>query len=439
MHRDLRRSRLLAAAIWLTVLTPAAGAEAQPVTIPRFDFSFSNPGARSLGFGGAFAGLADDATAAYANPAGLVQLTDLEVSIEGRLWDRSPRFIFGGRLEGEPTGIGLDTHQGIAFGTDDSRDVGPSFASVVIPKGRWSFAVYGHQLAQFAIQADSQGFFLPEEDFFPHPVIGVRSPGSRESADLEVVTAGAAAAWRMNDRVSFGLGLIYSDVSLATSAVSYLADDDSEESLYGEISYLPERFFSSSVIAVEDTDVTVNAGALWRISERLSGGLFYRQGAEVEGISAFQYGPWELFPGGPVIEASFRNDAVLKVPDVAGAGLAYRSEDGRFTLATEVDHVSYSDLLRIVESEEHSVASNGYEDAWEYHFGAEYALLQSTPILAFRAGAWVERNGEARFEEGDVTHLSAGLGIATSIVQIDLAGDFSELGDTASLSLIYNF
>jgi hypothetical protein len=38
-----------------------------------------------------------------------------------------------------------------------------------------------------------------------------------------------------------------------------------------------------------------------------------------------------------------------------------------------------------------------------------------------------------------VTHLSAGLGIATSIGQIDLAGDFSELGDTASLSFIYNF
>lgn len=438
MHRGLRRNRLLAAAIWLTtVLAPAAGVKAQPLTIPRFDFSFSNPGARSLGFGGAFAGLADDATAAYANPAGLVQLTDLEVSVEGRLWDRSPRFIAGGRVDGEPTGIGLDTRRGIAFGTDESRDVGPSFASVVIPKGRWSFAVYGHQLAQFAIQADSQGFFL--EESYPLPLVGIRYPGSRESADLEVITAGAAAAWRVNDRVSFGLGLIYSDVSLATSTVSYLADDTSEEGLYGEISYLPERFFSSSVIAIEDTDVTVNAGALWRISERLSGGLFYRQGAEVEGISDFQYGPWEIFPGGPIIEGSFRNDALFKVPDVAGAGLAYRSKDGRFTLATEVDHVSYSDLLQIIDSEDHSAISNGYEDGWEYHFGAEYALLQSTPILAFRAGAWVERNGEARFEEGDVTHLSAGLGLATSIVQIDLAGDFSELGDTASLSFIYNF
>ena len=34
-------------------------------------FSFAPPGARSMALGGAFLGLADDATAAYANPAGL--------------------------------------------------------------------------------------------------------------------------------------------------------------------------------------------------------------------------------------------------------------------------------------------------------------------------------------------------------------------------------
>ena len=33
-----------------------------------------NPGARSIALGGAFAAIADDATAALANPAGLVQI-----------------------------------------------------------------------------------------------------------------------------------------------------------------------------------------------------------------------------------------------------------------------------------------------------------------------------------------------------------------------------
>src|SRR5215213_3170181 len=139
MHRE----RLLRWMSFLAVLCMAAGAEAQPQIIPRFDFSFSNPGARSLGFGGAFAALADDATAAYANPAGLVQLAEPEVSFETRFWSRSPSFIAGGRLDGEPTGIGIDTRRGLILGRDQSQDFGPSFASVVIPKGRWSFALYG--------------------------------------------------------------------------------------------------------------------------------------------------------------------------------------------------------------------------------------------------------------------------------------------------------
>jgi len=49
----------------------ASSAEAQLVS---FELSYSNPGARSLGFGGAFTAQADDATAAFANPSGLVRL-----------------------------------------------------------------------------------------------------------------------------------------------------------------------------------------------------------------------------------------------------------------------------------------------------------------------------------------------------------------------------
>src|SRR5437764_15363776 len=50
----------------------------------NFPFAFVNPGARSTGMGGAFIGLADDATASEANPAGLTILTKPEVSFEYR-------------------------------------------------------------------------------------------------------------------------------------------------------------------------------------------------------------------------------------------------------------------------------------------------------------------------------------------------------------------
>jgi hypothetical protein len=428
--REQRWKRRLASG-FLVILCTAAGAAAQPLTIPRFDFSFSNPGARSLGFGGAFAALADDATAAYANPAGLVQLTEPEASLEARYWSRSPSFIAGGRVDGTPTGIGIDTREGLLFERDHSRDFGPSFASVVIPKGRWSFAFFGHQLARFEIAAESQGFFF-EADPFSIPS-GPRFWGSRESVDLEVVTAGLAAGWRMTDELSFGLGIVYSDASLETRSEAFLPDDDSVQSQYGPLSFLPERRISRDVLIAEGSDVTINFGMLGRLSERLSAGLFYRQGAEVEGTLEAESGPAPLIPGFPPITEVVRSGAVFKVPSVAGGGLAWRSRDGRMTLASEVDHVGYEGLIQLDEE-----GSIGYQNAWEYHLGAEYALLRTTPIIAFRAGSWIEAYGDD-FKNESLTHLSAGVGIAGRSYQIDFAGDFSDEVNTASLSFIYNF
>lgn len=433
MTRDLRHRpwKSLAPAGVLAILCSAAGAVAQPLTVPRFDFSFSNPGARSLGFGGAFAALADDATAAYANPAGLVQLTGPEVSLEARHWDRSPSFLAGGRADGEPTGIELDTRDGLLFGRDHSQDFVPSFASVVVPKGRWSFALFGHQLARFEIEAESQGFFFEVDPFALPP--GPRFWATRETVDLEVVTAGLAAGWRMSDQLSFGLGIVVSDASLETHSEAFLPDDDSVQSQFGEISFLPERRISRDVLSASGTDVTVNAGMLGRISEQLSFGLFYRQGAEVSGTVEIELGPAPLFPDFPPVDETFRTGAVFQVPSVAGGGLAWRSRGGRVTLAAEIDHVGYEGLVQL--DEEGSV---GYLDAWEYHVGAEYALLRTTPIVAVRAGSWIEAYGDD-FENESLTHLSAGIGIAARSYQIDFAADFSDEVDTASLSFIYNF
>jgi len=58
--------------VFCAVSIPDRVAAQEPV-VP-LQMSFSDPGARSMGLGGAFVALADDATAAFSNPAGLVQL-----------------------------------------------------------------------------------------------------------------------------------------------------------------------------------------------------------------------------------------------------------------------------------------------------------------------------------------------------------------------------
>lgn len=64
--------------------------------------------------------LADDATAAFANPAGLVQLVRPEVSVEGRHWSFSTPFTLGGRAEGLPSGFGIDNVVGLRTATSDT-------------------------------------------------------------------------------------------------------------------------------------------------------------------------------------------------------------------------------------------------------------------------------------------------------------------------------
>jgi long-subunit fatty acid transport protein len=425
------RCRGASATLALLVILGASAASgpARGQGLPRIDFEISHPGARSLGFAGAFAALADDATAAYANPAGLVQLTRREVSVEGRHWRRAPSFLAGGRDEGEPTGIGIDVSRGLLIERDESSETAPSFLSVVQPRGRLTYALYAHRQASFEMTAESQGLFT-DAGFFP---LGVRSLATRNRVDLRMEAVGAAAGLRIDERLSVGLALVYTDAQLHAIGEGYLPDDNTAASLFDVVTFRPERLVSTTTLTAEGNDVTVSAGVLWSPTPRLSTAAFYRQGAEVDGDTLFRFSlPGSETPTTQDLTATF--DA----PDVLGAGLAYRSADGRLTLAGEVDRVGYRGLVRVRTDVGAEELLREYEDAWEYRLGAEYALLARRPVLAFRAGAWME-SPSADLRHQEVVHWAVGFGIAGDRVQVDVAADLSAVVDTGAVSLIYSF
>ncbi|MBK6729134.1 MAG: hypothetical protein IPG63_18400 [Xanthomonadales bacterium] len=92
--------KLLPLAIGVALLAAASSAFA--VTDEEgnasLQFNFSAPGARSLAMGGAFIGLADDATAAFSNPARLVQLASPEVSMGSAPTTSAPNTRTAARL-----------------------------------------------------------------------------------------------------------------------------------------------------------------------------------------------------------------------------------------------------------------------------------------------------------------------------------------------------
>ena len=88
------RTRIVALLILVFAL-PAAAQNIDIEALSGLQFNFGNPGARSLGMGGAFLGLADDASAAEANPAGLTILRKPEISIELRNYEENQLYHGG--------------------------------------------------------------------------------------------------------------------------------------------------------------------------------------------------------------------------------------------------------------------------------------------------------------------------------------------------------
>ncbi len=246
-------------ALLFAVIMVSVGAAGQAGV--AFEFSFSNPGARSMGFGGAFVALADDATAAFANPAGLVQLTRPEVSIDLRRWSYSTPFTYNGRFSGEPSGIGLDTEAGIVKSRSESDLTGLSFLSFVYPKKKWSFAVYRHLLANFETFSESQGIFGEG----PGPADTFRLFDRQDSTNLEIVTYGLSAAFQVVESFSLGFGLTYFDGLIQGRQRQYRWDDESLESYFGVNSFLPERLVGENTFVADDSDIGFAAGFLWHL------------------------------------------------------------------------------------------------------------------------------------------------------------------------------
>jgi hypothetical protein len=236
--------------------------------------------------------------------------------------------------------------------------------------------------------------------------------------------------------------------------------------IFGPNSFLPERQFANGDMAFDGSDWGFNCGLLWVLSEQWSLGGFYRQGPEFDLTYDVRSGlGWELIdpsisPGTLILGVV----GPIAFPDVYGLGVSYRSRSGSWAAAFEWDRVEYSTIFNSFDAKfvggtdddsdlEVQLAA---DDGDELHLGAEYAFLKAKPVVAIRLGAWLDPDHRFRstrfgtfdedlehrflFRSGeDEIHLSAGVGFAFKNFQIDLGADFSDLVDTASLSVIYSF
>jgi long-subunit fatty acid transport protein len=380
-------------------------------------FNFANPGARALGMGGAFLGLADDATAAYTNPAGLTILGASEIALEYRNTDYSTPFASGGSFRSSPFDNG---NLGVADA--DSNNGAIAYFSYTYAGDGWALAAYRHQPLGFDVAYTQQ------------PIAILNAAGQQISSlplkttrlDTELVNYGLSGAYKFSDSFSLGIGVVYSQFEI-----------DSRTAREGRNFQLQQG---------DDNDISFNIGALWKLNERWALGAAYRRGGNFE----YTAGNFNA-AGQPLIVT----DTAFDVPHVLGVGLSWRPSDN-FALALDVNRVEYSRLANGYDDIFGAATVLDIEDGTEIRLGGEYVFSQFANPFSVRAGIWREPEhalfatgpqndlsvdiDRALFLRGDdELHYSLGLGWAFSQWQFDLAADFSDNVDTYSASGVLRF
>ncbi len=395
-------------------------------------FNFSPPGARSLGMGGAFLALADDATAAFTNPAGLVQLASPEISLEVRQTNYDTQFAEAGTFATNP----FNTN-GLRYGSSrtDVRNI--SFLSWVIPMENWSLAVYRHDFLNFETNFDSLAPTSSDSTLFIRPFSA--------SIDVETMVTGVSGAMKVGDNLSVGLSLNHYqfDINSTTLRPAITAGGTT----LGQFS---TRQFG------DDGAFGFNFGARYQLNDQWQFGMVYRRAPE------FDYDAALINLNG---STAFVKNSTFDAPDVFGIGATWRPLEA-VTLSLDVNHVAYSDLTgggvdsNFVLNDtgvQPSLEPLDVDNGVEVRLGGEYTFTNFKNPFSIRAGVWQDPEHSIRFSgtPGTTTdaianavlfsvgdseiHYAAGFGWAFEKFQIDAAADFSDLVDAYSVSGVWRF
>jgi long-chain fatty acid transport protein len=399
----------------LALDAPWANAQTEPQAFTLgfpLNFNFAPPGARAMGLGATFIGLADDATAAAANPAGLTILVEPEVSAHFRL----------SRVDLEQPGIFATANQ-----LSSERTLVPSYFSVVFPARYASFSVYyleeAHFKARFVEPTEGRTNLGP----FLDPALRALFPGPitfryTESESVILRQLGLSGAFKLGPMVSVGGSFRF---AFADIDADILADFEQPAVTSAFGNYFSERF----QISQADNDITFNVGVMVRPTNKFSAGAVYRQGANhtLTTTTTTRFLNQTESTTAPFTAA---------IPDSYGFGLAVRPTE-QLTLALDVARVQYSDLGQGRRPD------FPLQDATEVHAGAEYVFFvgsTSTP-LSVRGGFYTDPDHDEfdTIRSGEV-HGTLGVGVVLrNKYQIDFALNLSERIKESLISFVYRF
>jgi long-chain fatty acid transport protein len=372
----------------------------QALPPPRFDFL--DPGARSLGMASAFTAVADDATAAFTNPAGLTFLLRPEVAGELRYGQASTTYLAGGRLAGTPSGVGLDSSAAPVYAASSASSTRPSFLSIVYPHNRWAFSFYRHELVRQSNSFLSQGSFDPSPPAFGYQqgVVGRETPfyGTR---DLTVDNYTFAGACRISPRLSVGASVSGYRLSEADQFSDVLLSQGADQSVLGLFSPVADGAPSFELQArrARSTKLAATIGAVVTATPKVRLGIVWKQGAS-----------FPLEEGAASANQSVEfisSENQFATPSILAGGLRFTVND-QLILAFDYDRIGYSSLSALYNFFVFSGSGTvTIPDGNDVHVGIEYTLVSLPHTPSLRAGMWLESNHAAQFTPGVMLAPSA--------------------------------
>ncbi|QTA85550.1 OmpP1/FadL family transporter [Desulfonema magnum] len=405
------------------------------------DFASSpNPvgsGARALGMGGAFIGVADDATAASWNPAGLVQLKWPEISVVGNWFHRT---------EDSTLGTVPESNESQSVSEQDINYLSIAYPFNLFNRNMIVSLNYQH-LYDFTREWEFSNQFMADT---PAGKL-IADDDTNYERDGSLSALGVAYCVQIVPQFSFGFTLNFWEDDLLNNEWEEKTHIMSTQTLqvHGLPPGIPVGPSSVHDYKINDrysfSGFNANLGVLWHATDKLTiGGVFkFPFTADIryerrisEKVTDSQGETLDTF--------SYDYDEELDMPMSYGMGVAYRFSD-QFTLSADVYRTEWQDFIyKDSTGNEKSPITNkgpGESDIDATHqirIGAEYLFIDQTSdyVIPLRGGMFYDP-APAEGGPDDFYGVSLGSGIAVGRYVFDIACQYRFGNDVAESSVRY--
>ncbi len=335
-------------------------------------FALSGVGSRATSMGGAFRGLADDATAMYWNPAGLAYLEENQIDLGGTFIMPSGTW--------DPTGTALTGITGFSAKEFEAEKSLRSFPNLFVTMAKHPRLKYG------------LGVFVPYGlgttwNNYNQAAIGITHTGfpvDEMKSSIFIIDAHPTVSYQFTPCLSAGLGFsaMYGSINIAKLQFPYTG-----VSPY----YYDYQRPKTTDLNGDGMGFGANFGLIYKPMSTLSVGLSGKIPSKIElsgDVESFNWAAPDSMTGGV-----FDIESELNLPGELGLGLSYKlmpnlvlNMDYAYTMWDNLDEVVVDITTPLGVSQDKLLFN--WKNTSRISLGAEYTMCSNT----FRAGAYFDQS-----------------------------------------------